>query len=399
MRNTYSRMAEKLSASSNNPTTQSRIENYRKHQAMATEAARDLLTIKQKLGARYFTALEKAYKAKTLKLTIAQAKALYVSVKGGKKSVNQTTFLGANVAMADVFHAFKEAKYHRQSFSGYVALCKVNGAQRKTAKIHHKIAEKMDSMRLSGVDGQYYYRFLLVDLIKDQIKGAFPSVSGEKRVSVKLVSDPAKVSFSSSTHKGEQYSRSCSYRKTNLSITATLPSNWLKRVCYEGLTELDGMITINASTPLQLDPAQLRDNPFDKLAVYAATWLRRSRGTSYTVIRGFIAVGYAANGSQYSFHGKTLNSALNGLIRKHTTQRVNYKSKAGQIIKRAMTMTGVSVTVSDSYSVGNCVSGTLDFCYRHGIDPTQSIELAELAKIAVSEPRRELLAILSDKTK
>lgn len=205
-----------------------------------------------------------------------------------------------------------------------------------------------------------------------------------------LTNEPAEVDYLSHTEKGEQYSSRCTYRKTDLVVVATLPSKWLSRVYKSGFAVIDGLITLDISTPLVGEFG-------DGVSVRAATWLVRSLGTAYHVKRGFIA-----NCGNINFHGKTLASAVRGLAKKLVFQALINMPRS-EILEKSRLLAkshpDLKVTLADSKAVGNCFYGTKDFLYRNGFDvdlsdPTAYIYLFDLLGAIKKEPRQEAFAVL-----
>ncbi|MGR5451966.1 hypothetical protein ACP3V3_19830 [Vibrio sp. PNB22_3_1] len=358
--------------------------------------------ILRELGARYFKVLKiasesgfevpkiDAYKSVKNGKKITQKRFLelkidaYKSVKNGKK-ITQKRFLElVDLYIDEVLNyraSVRSAKAYIQRQAKVNAYTRLGGQnkQRKLARVHYKL------------DGKMLDRASLIKerRIRDALFGTLDlSVSGDLSVSVVLTNDPEQVSYDSYTDIGEQYSRSCTYRKTDLHVTATFPKCWWSRVAKQDLIHIDGLFNMDVSTPLVGDFGE-------NVEVRAATWLVKSRGTSYNVVKGFIARDLS---QEVAFHGKTLKSALQGLHRKLDLQDAMSitTNDTNKIIERAKRSIGL-VYLSDSYKVGNCQWGTLDFAARHNIDLSGNaphIPISEFAKIVEREPRREALAVL-----
>lgn len=182
-----------------------------------------------------------------------------------------------------------------------------------------------------------------------------PIVSGDTNLSIQFVDEPEDVFYRSETSKGDQYSRRCTYRKTDLTVRVGVPRNWWSRVYKQYMDMVDDIFNLDVSTPLKVSAP-------DGVEIYAATWLVNGRGTERKVVRGFIAM--FSDGTSY--HAKTMKAALNGLAKKLRIQSTSSLDD-NSIIEKAKKLDGI-LYLSDSYAVGNCVWGTKDFCYRHGID-------------------------------
>lgn len=354
------------------------------NQSVQLAHTQTILAIQKELGVKNFNALLKVYYA----TKTAQKEALR-AVKGGKKCTQ--------VRFVELCEIYKDALQYRQNVkSAKRALypnsksprtnCSVFSWSPRTSseKLNNKIERDLaiTSGKGRGLAFAKQKRMEIITKIID--REVVPSVSGSTSIGITLVTDPEQVNYSSSTEKGATYSRRCTYRKTDLHVSVQIPAQWYSRVYKRDLYKIDGMFNLDVSTPLH-------GNYGEGVEVFAATWLVDSRGTSKAVIRGFIA-----RRGGMSFHGKTLASAVQGLARKYEIQSLLSLEK-NEIIERAKRVNGL-VHLSDSYAVGNCEWGTLDFCVRHNINVTgnnPAITVKELAQKVALEPRREALAVLA----
>ncbi|MGR5451964.1 hypothetical protein ACP3V3_19820 [Vibrio sp. PNB22_3_1] len=330
--------------------------------------------ILRELGARYFKALKIASKS-GFKYQKTDA---YKSVKNGKK-ITQKRFLElVDVYCNEVLQYRENVRRAKFKFESETAEFRVRAESNKPRV---------------NVDGRALERAELrkIARIKEAVKENLDlSVSGYLSLNVTFTNEPVKVNYDSYTEKGAQYSRNCTYRKNNLIVSATLPNCWWSRVAKHDLIIMDGLFNLDVSTPLVGEFGE-------SIEVRAATWLVKSRGTSYNVVKGFIARDLSQR-FQVAFHGKTLKSALQGLHRKLDLQDAMSitTNDTNKIIERAKKSIGL-VYLSDSYKVGNCKWGTLDFAARHNIDLSGDkphMPIQELAKVVEREPRREALAVL-----
>jgi len=339
--------------------------------------------IKNELGVKNFKALASSYRH-----TQSAQKEALKAVKGGKKCT-QSRF----VELCKEYSSLLEYRKNIQAAKHARAYTSSN-TPRKNCTVFawnaHYSSQKMDNKKVrdmainQGRCGTEAMKAKRLDIIRGIIsREVVPSVSGSESITVSLVTDPALVSYNSRTDKGDQYSKRCTFRKTDLYVHVKLPAQWYSRVYKRDLYEIDGLFNLDVSTALH-------GNYGEGVEVFAATWLVDSRGTSKNVVRGFIA-----RRGIYAFHGKTLASAVQGLARKCEIQSL-IQSEPSDIIERAKKVDGV-LHLSDSYAVGNCEWGTLDFCARHNIAVTgenPSITVKELAQKVALEPRREALAVL-----
>lgn len=328
-----------------------------------------LVALKKELGARNFAALMSCYAS-----TQKAQKTTQAEVKGGKK-ITQARFLAACAELEVIKREFADARQKRKSrkYRQFFP-----PAARGTFTIR-----KPDGARLwldNRQPGEAIARAKArrIDLIKKALP--VPRVSGALALTVNLTDSPDAVGYKSHTESGERYSSRCTYRKTDLVVTATLPLSWISRVYKRGLAEVGGLFNLDVSSPLRGAP--------DGVTVYAAKWLVSSRGTTFNVIDGFIAMRGRDN-----FHGKTMSAALAGLRRK-TAFADAVKMPRDQILDRAR-KSAAWVTVADSLRAGNCTWGTMDFCRRNGINPADGIALADLADIVAKEPRPEAFAVMA----
>ncbi|MCE2571750.1 hypothetical protein [Motilimonas eburnea] len=344
-----------------------------------THHTETMLTAKAKLGARNLNALTSA--DHTIKARLAAFK----GVKGGKR-LTQKRALELYDEYTSAFSALvslkRKARYNEYPFASPSRFSQQMSKQ--TAQMHRDISRRSSNQAIARATNRR------IELIEKYIDRVTPDTSGSKYIAVTLTDSPAEVDYSSYTDKGEQYSSRCTYRKTDLNIKVTLPSNWYSRVYKKGLGEIDGLFTLDISSALVGEYGEGVD-------VRAATWLVRSLGSSFTVKRGFIARSGTA-----SYHGKTLSSAVHGLAKKRNMQ-VFLKMPKGKILEQASKLVkavpNIKVKLSDSRAVGNCFWGTQDFVYRHGFnvdltDPKAFITLEQLLEAIKKEPRPEAFAVV-----
>lgn len=330
--------------------------------------------IKLTVGKRNYSAIVKA----SLCEFKYERNNLIHNVKNGKKVTKKL--------MSESLEMYiEEVKNPRQAFHNarirYLSNCG------RYSTIHKRI-----SNNVGGIERIENARFERIENVFNRL---LPSTSGSQYFNLTLTNDPAKINYTSRTEKSnETYSKRCTWRKLDIFINAVLPNNWYSRVHKQGLTNIGGMITLDSSTPLRADISN--NDTLHSVKVFAATWLKQSRGTTFNIISGFIAVGVNHNNVMFNFHGKTLKLAIAGLEKKANIQQNLFTGKNHTLLNKAKKC-DYPVTINDSYGVGNCVSGTLSFCHRHGISTNsdQSIPLSELAMYAAKEPRNEVFILIA----
>lgn len=328
--------------------------------------------IKKELGERNWKAL-----IKSEKLTLTDKRTAFKNIKNGKK-ITQKRFLECCNLHSEHLNVLAAA---RRQKSFFMRDLKMKYRYVKNAELHKRIN--------SGDCGIASAKRKRLKIVTDFISIFAPGVSGSRDISASFTKNPQNVKYTSYTTKGASYSRRCTFRTTDLSVHATLPHHWWSRVYKQGFQIIDGMFTLDISSKLKI-------NTDSDVEVRAAKWLVKSRGTAYNTVDGFIAFLDGA-----TFHGKTVKSAIAGVQRKLAHQNL-IKLPKNAIIEKAKKANSIHVSLRDSYAVGNCEWGTLDFCHRHNIDiddKNNTIELSKLAEIAEKEPRPEVIAVLVHKLK
>lgn len=230
------------------------------------------------------------------------------------------------------------------------------------------------------------------------IADLMPSLSGDVVGSIEFAADFNGVTFSAVTTKGEQYSRKCTYSKTNGKWTATIQSGWNLHVAKRGLARVDGMPTL-AGLPVE------SETPGEE--IFRAKWLEKGRGFAAHVRSGYI-VRRVIGSRTYTAHAGSIGAARS-LITRQTPEslraaderaaakaaaieriqaKIAAKLEAGQLNGFAP----VNVTISDSLAVGNCGSGTRNWIAKH-FPGRKTATVAEIVQIPDEHPR-VLLACL-----
>lgn len=205
------------------------------------------------------------------------------------------------------------------------------------------------------------------------------SVSGSLRLKVSLTRDPARVGASSSTSRGEQYSRRCTYSKTDLDATFVVPHAWLSRVKRRNLDEVDGLLTLDA---------QALDSREPGIEVFQATWVRQGRGKSLVVEHGVIARGHGE-----AFHGKTYASALQGLRRKLSFSGLSAEERTERAVASFVNRWGKDqreATIGDAQEIGACDYGIQSWCFSVGLETQLAEGRAKIADLAAAYAKRPL---------
>jgi hypothetical protein len=172
----------------------------------------------------------------------------------------------------------------------------------------------------------------------------------------KLTLDPLTSEASATTHtsKGDQYSRGCTYKKTDADHLVTLDPAGVAR-----LVESEPLRTLSARDGLHL------------IALYpddSAVWVK-SHGKAITSERGWI-IGNAA----VCYHStKSREHAQKGFEKKHAAhlaelrQRRLSDKQARRVRLIARLCGSVKATLADAKALGFCEPGIAAFQARHGI--------------------------------
>lgn len=184
-----------------------------------------------------------------------------------------------------------------------------------------------------------------------------------------------------------EWSKNGKWSGSSVTHTVTVPATWIERVQRRRLQVLDGMVTLDAT---------VADRRSD-CTVYAATWVRQSRGCSLAATTGWIATDGACH-----YHSQTsADAAARGLQRKLDQSRLSPADIAAirddrvrareqrraaehaEIIERLTSgdlgpLAEVTVTLRDSHRAGNCAEGTRHFRDRLFGDSRESATVAEM---------------------
>lgn len=183
----------------------------------------------------------------------------------------------------------------------------------------------------------------------------------------------------------DYYSKSCKYPKKLVQNHFSFSKRYIKNIVDKNIAVLDGLITLSA-TKIENDSS---------CDLYEAQWLSQARGYALKTVNGFIAVK-----DDLSFHGKTMQSALNGLNKKlknvTLTDVFDKGLKHPSIISIIEKYGDLKVTKQDAIKAGACISGTRSWCNRVGIDydNLESCTVKEVYEAYKQLPRPEVAAIL-----
>lgn len=189
-----------------------------------------------------------------------------------------------------------------------------------------------------------------------------PAFSGDTEDRVTI----GEASAETLTDREEQYSRKCTYHKTNATHCVTVPADYWRKVIRRGMVDVDGLLT------LDLEPIT-----HDSRTVYAAKWARVC-GKRLKMESGYIAV----DGDETA-HAKTPQGACAILTRRENEARYSRLSRKIREKLKSMRLNGyakIEVTLADSYRAGNCKPGTLDFRDKH-FPNRDSVTIEELLKV------------------
>jgi len=139
----------------------------------------------------------------------------------------------------------------------------------------------------------------------------------------------------------------------------TVPAAWWSRVKHQSLTEVDGMLTLDA---------QRAEGAPAGVDLFAATWLEQGRGYELRATAGYIARDHDTG---TTYHGADPRKALLGLNRKLTGRKISTqledlltKHGIAGLVERAPNL---NVSVADARLAGACEYGIASWCNRCGL--------------------------------
>lgn len=322
-------------------------------------------------------------------------KDVLATVKGckGRKAMSQTTAVEIILNTASLlFDARRNRNNACSGLNSYGHRIKrpdsisapIFGTYKSTLNTTGTLSERLRRYKVSAA------RRIIADLM--------PSLSGDVSGHIKFTPDFASVTFTSGTSAGEQYSRKCTYHKTDGTWTATIQAGWNIHVAKLSLARVDGMPTL-AALPVESEITGEQ--------IYRAKWLEKGRGFSAHVRTGYI-IRRVIDARTYTAHASSISTARS-LITRQTPASINATTAREQEmaerieslkIKLAAKLesghlngyAAVTVTLGDSRAVGNCGSGTRNWIARH-LPGRTFATVAEIVQIPDEHPR-VLLACL-----
>lgn len=202
-------------------------------------------------------------------------------------------------------------------------------------------------------------------------------------LTVALTRDPAAVGIRQTSYDDWHfYAKSYHHPARIQDTTITVPADWRVRVGRNGLTTVDGLMTLDAA-PLEGAPAGVE--------LFAAVWLVQGRGTTVTATRGYIA----RSGYQ-TYHADSAEKALAGLRRK--TRAADWlatlaTADIAEWIARAPAT--ATVRIADARAIGACDYGIRSWCASVGLDYAAGVApLSAVYAAYQREPRREARAAI-----
>jgi hypothetical protein len=359
--------------------------NIMKNTSAATQ---EIATLKNTLGKKLFAIALKTPSSTSKKDVLTAVKACK-----GRRAISQASAVEGILRVASLIFAQRHARNKARSGLnkyGYrpnrpdFRFAPIFGRHRSTVDHTGALAYRLRRHKVSTA------RRIIGDLM--------PSLSGDVSGSVQFAADFSGVTFSAGTSRGEQYSRKCTYCKTDGAWTATIQNGWNLHVAKRGLSRVDGMPTL-AALPVETE------TPGEE--IFRAKWLEKGRGFAANVRTGYI-VRRVIEARTYTAHASSIGTARS-LITRQTpeSQRAadeRAAAKAAQIERlqaklaaklEAGQLNGyapVVVTIGDSLAVGNCGSGTRNWIAKH-LPGRTAATVAEIVQIPDEHPR-VLLACL-----
>lgn len=211
--------------------------------------------------------------------------------------------------------------------------------------------------------------------LRAAVESMLPSLSGEVTGTIEFADTFAEVGMTAETSRGDQYSRRCTYRKTDGSYTVRAQAGWNLTVRARGLANPAGLLTLVA-LPVECD------QPGEE--IFRAKWAAPSRGFSVKVTEGFIV--RRENGDLA--HAATIGAARAILGRRESERRASrHLARLRDLLTRGEPgeLAGIVVTVRDSTAAGNCLAGTRAWVDRH-FPGRDHATIGELLSVADQRP-------------
>ena len=197
--------------------------------------------------------------------------------------------------------------------------------------------------------------------------------SGDYSLSVAI----GKPSASGYSEKGEQYSKNCTYRKTDVYHSVTVAPGF-SRLIKSDMIIVDGLLNVSCE---QIDAN-----------TYRATWIRQGRGFEISAVSGYI-VKHPKYGTA---HAKTLGAAKGILTQRKRAEQVSHalkKIKTELENFRSNGVADVTVRLCDSFRAGNCAEGTYQWLEKHFPDRNPKTDTATVRElISIDDQHRYVVA-------
>jgi hypothetical protein len=347
-------------------------------------ATQEIATLKNTLGKKLFAIALKTPSSTSKKDVLTAVKACK-----GRRAISQASAVEGILRVATLIFQARFVRNRNKTRSGFnnrpeYRFAPIFGLHRSTVNHTGCLAHRLSRYKKGTAYG------IIADLM--------PSLSGDVSGSIQFAADFSGVTFSAGTSRGEQYSRKCTYCKTDGAWTATIQNGWNLHVAKLGLARVDGMPTL-AALPVETE------TPGEE--IFRAKWLEKARGFAAHVRTGYI-VRRVIEARTYTAHASSIGTARS-LITRQTpeSQRAadeRAAAKAAQIERlqaklaaklEAGQLNGyapVVVTIGDSLAVGNCGSGTRNWIAKH-LPGRTAATVAEIVQIPDEHPR-VLLACL-----
>lgn len=207
---------------------------------------------------------------------------------------------------------------------------------------------------------------------------------------VLVTDDPSQITFKADTAKVWNVYRGAysSYPAISSFFEATVHRQWWSRVGTRDLAVVDGLPTLDAVPMI---------SPVADIELFAAIWVERGRGYSAKPMHGFIA---RSQGTTY--HARTARAAISGLQRKFAEQGLPAPMTSEEAERRERRLKKIekrwgstTVTLQDSLSIGNCLSGTRAWAHAVDLDPDLGrATLSDVISGYRQRPQAEALAVI-----
>lgn len=177
------------------------------------------------------------------------------------------------------------------------------------------------------------------------IRKYLPSYSGETTVNVYFGD---KVSIKQTTSKGDQYSRRCTYRKTDNRVDVNL-----RKLPPKQYLDIDGVLTLDISGKKRING----------IVVLSASWLAL-KGKSPYLATGWIAVGEHCNYHSLVSPADAYRGSYHKKLKQYATTKAVELVDTLQNGPIPLEWADMPITYQDSINAGNCPSGTANFRSR-----------------------------------